>query len=312
MAFLIENNAFTRDTYGVRSTRLQFLSSSIDTYAVELGITGDLLEWAQDAFENFELARTNQSVELGEKDEAFQTSQEADLALGERFQVLKDILISRYPVGDDLLKVYGIFQPSPVLHDETIHAAEDLISGHNKRKDEGDPNVLPDAMITNLQVLIDNSRSMYYQAGLERTQSQLATISLQTIFTNDSKKLRAVYNWVIATWSKSDPRLISLGFVQASDQTGGDTLPAPFNLVYHPEIPSITWDPVEGATSYQVVLKPIGGLDWLEIYNGVDTDLYHADPVGTYLVKARARNANGYGDWSAELQYTIEIQGPDI
>ena len=39
MSYLIENNAFTNDSKGVRATRLYFLSHSIDNYAFKLRIT---------------------------------------------------------------------------------------------------------------------------------------------------------------------------------------------------------------------------------------------------------------------------------
>ena len=38
MAYLIENNAFTNDVYGIRATRLYFLSNSIDDYQVEISV----------------------------------------------------------------------------------------------------------------------------------------------------------------------------------------------------------------------------------------------------------------------------------
>lgn len=306
MGYLIENNNFSNDTYGVRSTRLDFLSRNIDTYAVELSISGTILTWAQDSFDEFEAARVNQSAEIGEKDEAFQTSQESDALLAERYQILKDILITRYNAADDKLKIYGITPRTPRSHTEIIHSSADLIEGHTRRKAAGDTEVLPDAMVDSFIVLYENARTAYDEAGLEREEAKNATQVLNNLFDADSKKLRALYNWIVAFWGKNDTRLIVLGFVQVSDQTGGDTLPAPMNLSYDPAVPQILWDPVVGATSYQVVLMALTSPDeWLEIYTGTDTILYHADAPGGYKVKVRARDANGYGDWSSELEYTV-------
>lgn len=38
MSYIIENNAFTKDSYGVRGTPFYFLSNSIDTYAADFSI----------------------------------------------------------------------------------------------------------------------------------------------------------------------------------------------------------------------------------------------------------------------------------
>ncbi len=86
--------------------------------------------------------RSTQTIELGEKDEAFQTSQESDATLSERYQILKDILISRYNNDNDILKIYGFIGQTPDTHDSIISAANDLIKCHNEHKAAGDTLVL--------------------------------------------------------------------------------------------------------------------------------------------------------------------------
>ena len=70
MAYLIANNAFSTDSYGVRATRLYFLSNSIDSCAIELSITGEVLEWAQNVVAVFDAAQVKQTAELGEMNES--------------------------------------------------------------------------------------------------------------------------------------------------------------------------------------------------------------------------------------------------
>jgi hypothetical protein len=134
MAYIIENNGFTSDSYGVRATRLYFLSNSIDTYAVELSVIGDMLTWAQGAVAAFDAAQDKQSAELGEKNEAFQISQTADADLAERYQILKDLLKARYGEGSDSLKIYGISGPTPRSRVEVIDKAEALIEGNDRQQ----------------------------------------------------------------------------------------------------------------------------------------------------------------------------------
>lgn len=312
MAFLIEDNNFTKDSYGVRATRLYYLSNTIDTYAAAVELTGSLLTWAQDASENFDAAVLKQGLEIGDKEEAFQTSQEAVSALAERYQILKDIIISRYPIDDNKLNVYGVDVPTPRTNPEIIRAAELLIGANAKYKAAGDTNVLPDGMIASFESLWTDAKEKSLQSALEREEAQKATEEVQNLFAEDSKKLRALYNWIISYWGKADTRLIPLGFVQQYPQSGSTNLPAvPMNLVYDEEEKTISWDAVPGATSYQVVHKTTGSADdFLEIYAGSDTTLLHADPPGNYTVMVRARNANGYGHFSPELLYTVDPTGP--
>ena len=73
MSFVIEDNNFTRDNYGVRSTRLSLLKANIDDYSTEFTLEANMLAWAQNAYDAWETAIVNQSAESGEKSEAFQT-----------------------------------------------------------------------------------------------------------------------------------------------------------------------------------------------------------------------------------------------
>ena len=313
MSFLIENNNFSNDSYNVRETRLYFVSNSIDAYSAELLISDNLLAWAQGAYEVFKTAKVNQSVVTGEKDEAFQSSQEADTALAERYQILKDILISRYTTEDDKLKVYGIFGPTPAGHAAMIFVSEVLVEGNNRFKIVSDPNVLPDTMINNLQLLIDNSKQKYYDAGLEREDATVATVNIHKIFNDDSKKLRELYNWVIAFWGKFDLRLIILGFVQAENNAGGHVPVAPNNLAFDADNNLFTWENVLNASSYQLVYKATGTEnDWEDIYSGDLTEFSFTPQSGDWSFKIRARNENGYGNWSLNLDINITEPEPII
>lgn len=308
MSYLIEDNNFTKDSYGVRATRLYFLSNTIDTYAVELALTGSLLTWAQGASAAFDAARVKQSVEAGEKEEAFQTSQESINLLAERYQILKDIVISRYPNDDNKLNIYGVDTPSPRTQSDVIFRSEQLIGGNTKLKTALDPNVLPDAMITNFQSLLDEAKNNALDATVEREEALKATEDLNNLYAADSKKLRALYNWIIATWSKFDTRLIALGYVQASDLTGGNVPLAPMGLSYSNSEHKLIWNPSDTATSYQIVYKASGtNNDFEEVYNGDMTEVIFTPAAGAWTFKIRARNANGYSDWSLNLEVNIAV-----
>ena len=312
MAYLIENNAFTNDVYGIRATRLYFLSNSIDDYQAELSVEAGILSWAQNAADEFDLAQVKQTAELGEKNEAFQTSQESDILLAERYQILKELLQARYENDNDKLQIYGIMGPTPRSHHEVIDTAEAVIEGHNRLEAESDPNVLPTAMIDNLQTLIDDAKDTYYSTGIERLEAEQSTDEIISLYNNDSKKLRVIYNWAVAFWGKYDPRLIALGFVPATRRTGGGTTPGIPELGYSTS--GFSWDEVEGATSYQLVYQALGDSEWIELYSGAMpvSPIAFEPGEGDWVAKLRARNTNGYGDWSEELSVFIGLRPAEI
>lgn len=306
MAYLIENNSFSNDSYSTRSTRLGFVSNSITTYASELSVNAMLTNWAAEAYAKFELARTKQVSEIGEKEEAFQTSQEAMDALIEKYQAMKDILLATYDSDDDIIKVYGIHKPTPLTYREKLFAVSELISGHHKRKAAADPNVLPDSMIDLLQDMYDHATECNYAANSLRRKSQSSTQELRELYEADTKRLKALYAWSVAIWKKSSLNMLDFGFVPINRSSSGDVPGIPSGISYDMPNATISWTAMAGVTSYQVAHKPTNTNDeWSEIYSGTDNELFHGDSPGSYSIKIRARNYNGYGKWSEVFDYMV-------
>ncbi len=67
---MLRNNRFSGDSDAERWKRLDLLATNIDTYAAELAVAGEKLQWAKGACTAWESARTEAGVELGEKEEA--------------------------------------------------------------------------------------------------------------------------------------------------------------------------------------------------------------------------------------------------
>ena len=83
-------------------------------------------------------------------------------------------------------------------------------------------------------------------------------------------------------------------------------LNGPTNLTHNPALPGFTWNPVAGATAYEVQLRDSNATDddYINLYFGNSTQLYHADQVGTYYVRIRAWNNEGTSPWIL-LAYVI-------
>ncbi len=137
MAYVITDNNFTRDSYGIRSTRLNLISANIDDYSSELELESSLLTWAQGAGAAFMSALINQTDEQGEAEEATETLQAKEEELLERYQHLKDLILSRI---DDraILKQYGVYDPTPRTRKGRYLAATEFVEENQERLDDSD------------------------------------------------------------------------------------------------------------------------------------------------------------------------------
>ena len=147
MSYFINDNNFARDTHPKRRTRLDFLAQTVSKYAVELSIFGDMLTWAMNAHAVFMEQSSKDTISSGKKDVAYQTFQESFNVLTKRYQILKDLLISRYADDESKLLIFAISGQTPRTIPEIIQSSEMLTGANTKLKDSGDTNVLPDLMI---------------------------------------------------------------------------------------------------------------------------------------------------------------------
>ena len=85
-------------------------------------------------------------------------------------------------------------------------------------------------------------------------------------------------------------------------------LKPPTGLNYILEHNTAVWDVVENATSYELQYAP-DEKTWTDAYSGADNMvLYYPPQGGIAFFRCRARNANGFGEFSEVLK--IEIPMP--
>ena len=79
-------------------------------------------------------------------------------------------------------------------------------------------------------------------------------------------------------------------------------LKPPTGLKFPPDNNTVAWDAVENATSYELEYSA-DGEKWITAYSGADTMVYYIPDVeGWAYFRCRARNANGYGEFSEVLK----------
>ena len=303
---IFENNGFSKDVLTVRTARLQALKTYINDHVVVLSIPAQLSEWGILAYDEWGALLSLSSVEQGEAAESYQDMHEADENTFSYCMKCRELLRDSYGADDKVLRIYGISGAFPTQRKAKIKAAQDLIDGHNRLKLEGDPKVLPDAFINKLQGYLNISNDSYANLILkEQPEADQAIDNQNAKFETDSRNLRNLYNWALMTWDKYEPFLVQLGFAPKINKPGGGQpgIPANFNIQWHDPELVLSWNPDENATSYQLVYSEDDEI-WEELYTGTETSHTYPPPEGRRTYKVRARNANGYSDWSNILEFT--------
>ncbi|MEI6091443.1 MAG: fibronectin type III domain-containing protein [bacterium] len=102
-------------------------------------------------------------------------------------------------------------------------------------------------------------------------------------------------------YAKSDPAKYNDYIIYTSPSSGNLTAPA--NLAFDPIMMNFTWDAVENATSYEFESSS-DGTTFSHVWAGPNCD-YGLNEVPTTVMhyRVKARNANGYGPYSAVIHY---------
>lgn len=303
MSYYINDNNFSRDNKSKREVRLKYLAKSVPKYAVELSISGEMLNWATNAFSEFNEQIHKDILASVDKSEAYKNFHNALEILTKRYQILKDLLISRYANDDSKLLIYGISGKTKRTIPEIIRSSEMLTVANAKLIEEGDTNVLPEAMISDFQSLIDDAKEKSLLAGMKREVATQESKKLNELFTADTLSIKAIYTWIITYWKKDDSRLLEFGFVRAKTRRGRRGPLAPTNVSFDASSKQLKFDESENATSYQVAIADAESVKtrWQKYYSGEKNEIIVDSKFSRTKVKIRARSANGFGKWSEEI-----------
>ncbi|MCD4817481.1 MAG: discoidin domain-containing protein [Candidatus Cloacimonetes bacterium] len=295
MNTIFNNNDVGHDTNGSRSLRLLAIKTYIQA----------LVDWALAAYDAWIAALGNSTVEMGESEEAYSNMQEADKTTFNYYLKCKGLLMDIYGTSDKTLKIYGIKGQFPQARKDKLRAVQNLLDANKILTKDANPNVLPVEFIGRLEGYLSASNNAFSKFVLKEKPEALAAVDTQNnLKIADTKQLRILYSWTQMTWSPYEPFLIQLGFAPATPKASGGQPDIPLNLSPQWQYPRLTWswDICENATSYQLAISENSD-DWEELYFGAETSFSFDPPTGKRYYKIRARNANGFSEWSTILEF---------
>lgn len=216
----LKNNKLSREPIENRLYRLLRMQNNIDTHAVELGIAGLLLVWAQNCHTRFSGAYTDAGIESGEsKDSTLMVHEKFDTTL-DYYQQAKEILdatLAQYKPDDILLASYGIDDPTPRTYLALTEAIDKFEAAHNRLVAELDERVIAQAIIDQMVLYGNEFEAELETAGIEKKESDVAYQKQHSYYAEDTIKLRLIFKIACMVWGDDDPKLKDLGFVPSSE-----------------------------------------------------------------------------------------------
>jgi hypothetical protein len=78
------------------------------------------------------------------------------------------------------------------------------------------------------------------------------------------------------------------------------------SLAYDVPTKTADWDALQFAVDYQLEYRPhTEGSEWMTAWEGAGTSTVHDPGAGSWYYRCRGNNAEGYGDWSDELEVIL-------
>lgn len=298
----IRNNNIANDDDNNRGSRLLLLETYIDKDAAELGISGDLLAWAQTCKTIWSDMLSLSHVETGTIDESFQEYQIKHKETQNYYQLAKDLLlaiIEQYGTDKEIEDGYGIRGSTSRKRKELSTAIDDFVREHVLLVAAGDPRVLAQTIIDKLVALNEEMNTMWTAAQTQKQVAKKALEAKRARFDEDTVKMRVIYNIARMKWGKQSSNFITLGFLPASmvwTRKGGP--PAPERFAY--DGGEFHWASIEDVDSYEMQYRKTGTSGkWTTIYEGAENQTSEKPAQsGTYDFRVRGIADSKHGKWS--------------
>ena len=304
---IIQNNNFTLDSYAMRAERLSAIQGNFASIQPELNAPENIVTWTEDCYDVFMDLWSKSDVAANEKQSSTLDSDNKCTVMEEAYQAARGLAITLYHNDPVNLKEFDFNELFPVDRFHKIVIVKNVLDTNAKHIAKGVTHVIPATIITRLtNALEDFEESLKVQKNCKDLAIH-ATADLTRLYDDDSLMLQSLKAWWFAMLGKKDERITIIGMVNPQSGSGGTKFPAaPTNLRFSLEHLRLTWDSVTNATSYQ--LEADLGEGFEEIYSGEEVTFDYTPQNGKTLYRVRARNSNGYGDYSPVLeQYYYDV-----
>lgn len=306
----LKNNNFSNDDPETRRTRLHSLQVGIDDNAGVLGVTGDLLAWAQhceeewiEISEDARFSRIYASI-------AFKDCRRKQLELTGLYQKAKDLLkamVAESDNPDEVMSAYSIDGWTPRSREGIETAVDDLIRQSAVYSAEGVEWVLSDHILDEIQTLRDEMSALHTDAVTKRDHAKTALKARNKRFADDTKRLKVIFQMAVLVWGVNSSNFWRIGMVRKSSIWTKRRPPTPENFVYDSDARIFRWDAIDDVTAYEAHYREAGEKGhWTAFYEGEENSCSPPDSLrGVFEFRVRAIAENKESHWSRSLEATF-------
>jgi len=306
----LKNNNFSNDDPRTRNIRLRFLQMGIDDNAAVLGVSGDLLAWAQNCYEEwFEISEDARLSRI-DASYTFKDCRTKQVELTAFYQKAKDLLkalIAESENPDEVMRAYSIDGWTPRTREGIETAVDDLVRQNAVFSAEGVEWVLPEHIIDEIQSLRDEMSALHTDAVTKRDRAKTALKARNKRFIEDTKRLKVIFQMAVLVWGFNSNDLSRIGMVPKSSIWTKRRPPTPENFVYDSDSRIFRWDAIEDVTAYEAHYREADEKGhWTAFYEGEENSCSPPDSLrGVFEFRVRAIAENKESHWSRVLEVTF-------
>lgn len=303
---MIRNNNFALDSSSIREDRLLSIENQIEDVQPILQFPAHIYEWAKSCKSIFSDLIVKYSVFESIKSSATLGVELSIENLDKEYQSFKNLASVLYDEEPIFFKDFQFSVAYPRDRYLKLQKVEHILNVVAEHKEQGLSVSLPEAIINRL----NSARNEVLDAlqKQEKAKKELKHVKAEydERFKADTKKLQLIKAWYFSVKTEEKVLISSIGMVIPKTRGTGKRIESPNELNYSINSKEFTWQAVEKATSYELALKlSNSSKDFSTIYAGKKERFFHLLSNGKYLVKIRARNKKGFGDWSDEFEIEV-------
>lgn len=301
------DNSFSSDSVEKRLNRLQAIQEHhAMTIPLMSGLHEDIKTWMQDCFTAYRQARLSLGLGEGGDTSSSISRKEAVRAMNEQLQLAKEHIDANFAKDPARRSEYGLSGVIDRRAAELAALADRVSQVHTAHEEQNVSQRMSDGQITRFRAALSALNASLADRNAAKAKQDKVSTAEEQQFDDDTIMLERL----LAAWhndcGRADERIGYIGM--ANVQRGGRRgLPGAPTIVIDPHDLALVISPDANRpapTSYQTEFREANsGLDWDNFASGSETHVPTAVALlnaGTdYEFRTRARNANGYGEWSA-------------
>ncbi len=216
----------------------------------------------------------------------------------------------------EYLKYYGLpadgISPHPDSPVTWLDIAQAIITGDARAVADGYPTILSPS-IAEIQVILDKANAEYADYAMADREHDEAQAALAELRPAAEEFINEVYDQLMFALRKMDhpsQRRVARTYGYKYEYSPGEPpeeVPAApvLNVDFVRPNMTVSCDTVDTATGYQFVYSE-DDINWTELYVGEDNTYTYQPPAGRRVYRVRAENEYGYGDWSEDVEFTVD------